>query len=431
MTKYRVPEWVKNLLLVLLSLSALWLVTRSPLYVDSPLETWVEQLFSPRETPAQTTVSLTAAARPLAISIVNPDGRYTAQYDADSVDAAFDALAVLLGESLLTAETPFGISELRWQTALSEPGIFWDFGVPLPLAVLSDWLGGESSGTSLTVQARRIALSPGTDGEEIWLFWQDASTGLFYACRTSVGYSQLLSKVSGWLPNSSFFAFQDSAYTACAPYTLISEPPQPAVYTAANSLSVSNSAAVEQVLDALSYSTAYGSSYTISGGTRYTDGINTFQLTDSGELTYHASDPAHYFSISTSHETPTVTECIEATRKLTQATLGQFCGSARLSLSSVEQVENSLILTYQYWLDGIPVLLRQEGWAAQFIITDGAISALTLHFRSYSPTEETALILPVLQTSAAMSALDAAGRELSLIYPDSGASSISAGWFTR
>lgn len=431
MFKLRLPEWVKSLLILLLSLSALWLVRLSPLYVGSPLETWVDQLFSKEEAVPQTTVSLTAAARPLAISIVNSDGRYTAQYDASAVSTAFDAVGTLLGEALVTAGTPFSISEDRWQTALSEPGIYLDLGFSLPFSVLVDWLGGEGSDTPLTTQARRMALACGNNESDVWLFWQDSSSELFYACSTSLNRSlHLLSEVSSWLPDSSFFAFEDEAYSACAPYTLISDTPQLAVYTSATPLSAAHSAAVKQVLDTLSYSVASGSSYAISGGTRYTDGTNTFQLTDTGVLTYHASDPSH-FPVSTSHETATLTECIEATRQLVQNTLGQFCGSAQLCLSELELEGNSLTLTYQYRLNGVPVALRQEGWAAQFTITDGTITAFTLHFRSYSPSDDVTLLLPELQAAAAMSALNAEGCELSMTYLDSGALSTSAGWFAR
>ena len=426
MSKFRLPEWCKNILILLLSLSALWLVSLSPLYVGSPLETWVQRHFLPEDPVADTAVSLTAAARPLMVSIADADGRYTTRYNATSVESAFDSVTPLLNEALSKPGTTFSISESRWQDALLQPGIYLQFDCAIPVSVFANWMTGEDHETFSDSSSRRFLLAPGELEDAVWLFWQDNSSRRFFACGTSLSRSEHLEpKVEEWLPNASFFAFEDDDYAACAPYTLLADTPQPAVYSASVPLSSSNPAAVEQVLTAFSYSPASGASYAISGGTRYTDGIHTFHLSDSGVLTYHA--PAAGVQPA-SAEAPTLTECIETTRTLLQKTLGQYCGNALLSLASIEQEGSTLILTYEYCLDGIPVTLRQTGWAAQFILTDGSISEFTLHFRSYTASAESTPILPELQASAALTSLDAEGCELLLSYLDSGASTVSAAW---
>lgn len=432
MSESRLPEWIKNLLILLLSLSALWLVSLSPLYVGSPLESWVRQLFPSESLTSQASVSrTTAAAQPLAVSFSNADGRYTARYDSETVADAFDAVTPLFGAALAAPGTPFPIAESRWQQALSQTGVYLEFDCALPFSVLAGWLNGSEPSASTDAAARRFLLAPGNLDGEVWLFWQDAHSLLFFACGTSLSVdTHLTAYTDGRMPNFSFFAFEDDAYAACAPYTLITDPPRPAVYTAAVSLSAANPSAVEQVLSVFSYSPTSGSSYAISDGTRYTDGVTTFQLTDSGILTYHAPH-SETLSVSTSHEVPTLTECIETTRALLQNTLGLFCGSAQLSLSAVEQEDSSLILTYEYFLDGIPVALRQDGWAAQFVVEDGSIAAFTLHFRSYTPTGETALLLPELQAAATLSPLDAEGCELVLYHLDAGSASARAAWLAR
>lgn len=431
MSKVHIPEWLKNLLIVFLSISAFWLLSLSPLYVDSPLETWVTQLLAQDDTPTQTTVSLTAAAQPLAISIVNTGGRYTAQYDSEAVNAAFDSLGAILGEALHSASFSAPISESRWQDALQENGFYLEFGAAIPLSVLAEWTGGEGTETALTGSVHRIGLSRAKDSNSVQLIFQDSDTGIFHACSTTLDSdSHLLPVLSSWMPDSSFFAFEEERYSACDPYTLIGDALQPDIYLSATSLSAANTDAVELVLEALSYSISSGSSYTINGGTRYTDGTNTFQLTSTGELTYRASDVSH-LPIPSTHETPTVTECIETTRQLVQNTIGQFCGNAQLHLSSLEESSSGLRITYEYRLDGVPVSLRQSGWAAEFTIADGGITAFTLHFRSYTPSGETTPLLPELQAAAALSALDTNASKLFPTYRDNGASSVSACWAAR
>lgn len=427
MSRLRVPEWVKNLLILLLSLSALWLLTRSPLYVGSPLQVRVQALFSSAEPGGQTSaVALTAAARPTRICVVNGDGRYGVQYDAEAVDAAFDSLGSLLGEALATAGSPTPISETRWRHALLEQGAYFDFSGSIPFSALSGWLRGGEVNDALSYNVRRVALSYGSGENDVWLFWQDADTGAFYTCTTALDRAlHLLPALAVWLPNGAFFAFEDTAFNSCAPYTLITATPTPAVYAASTPLAAGD-AAVEQVLEALSYSAASGASYAISDGTRYTDGNNTFLLTNSGSLTYHAVDSR--YPIAGGEETSTAAQCIEVTRKLAADTLGALCGEARLYLISAQTEGAGLVITYGYSLDGAPVFLYDGGWAARFVIENGAISSFTLHFRSYTATAAVTSLLPELLAAAAMAPRGAEGKELTLSYRDAGGESVTAGW---
>lgn len=427
MSRSFVPDWIKNLLIVLLSISALWLLTQTPLYEGSPLAAKMQQFFTAQESETETPILLTAAARPTRIAVTGKNGRYGVQYDAETVDTVFDRLGSLLGEALSTDSTPFVITEERWRTALQQPGIYFDFDGAIPFSALSGWLHSGEVNEQLTFEVRQVVLACGNGMNDVWLFWQDVKTGTFYACDTPLDQeSSLLPHLTSWLPNDAFFAFEDVAYEICNPYTLITSTPSPTVYEASVPLSAANSSLVEQILSALSYSVSSGSSYTINGGTRYTDGSSTFQLTDGGVLTYHAANPSGHSKED--HEVPTTTQCIETTRQLASDTLGKLCNDARLYLISAVQEENTLTITYGYSLNGASVFLYQDGWAAQFVLTDGEITSFTMNFRSYIATSSTTLILPELQAVAAMSALDVAGSELILVYQDNGESSVTAGW---
>lgn len=430
MSKSRLIEWLKTLLIMILTVSAVWLVTLSPLYIGSPLEERVKELFAREEETVQTVRTLTAATRPMAAAVMGNEGRYGVQYDSAAVGEVFENFAPLLGGALnagLQAET---ILESRWKAALDDVGIYFDFGNNIPIAALADWLRDGEGETLLTGSARRIVLAEGDGENDVRLYWQDGESGAFYSCATKLDRKlQLIPSVSGWMPNAAFFAFEDGRYRACAPYTLITDAENPAVYLESVSLTAGNAADVQQVLEGLSYSFASGSSYAISGGTRYTDGINNFQLTDAGELTYHASEP--FFLAGAGEGLAEVTQCIETARLLAENTLGKLCGEAKLVLSSVTETEGGLEITFGYSLNGIPVFLSPEGWAAQFIVREGAVTEFTLYFRNYSPSGETTMLLPELQAAAALEALDPKRNELILAYHDAGTATATAGWIAR
>lgn len=431
MSKHRLIEWLKTLLIIALTGSAVWLLTLSPLYIGSPLEERVNELFAREEEQTETKRTLTAAARPLAAAVVGTEGRCGVQYNSAGVNEVFEGFASLLGGALNAGTRPEAIREARWKEALEDVGIYFDFGNPVPLTALADWLRNEEGETLLTGSARRIVLAEGDGENDVRLFWQDTENDAFYSCATELDRKlQLIPSVSGWMPNAAFFAFEDERYRSCAPYTLITDAENPAVYQETVSLTAANTANVQQVLEGLSYSFTSGASYAISGGTRYTDGINNFQLTDTGELTYHAAEP--YFLAATADTAAAeITQCIETARQLAENTVGKLCGEAKLVLASVTEEEGTLEITFGYDLDGIPVFLAPEGWAAQFRMREGAVTEFTLYFRSFTDTGETTALLPELQAAAALDALDPKGNELILAYYDLGTAALSAGWIAR
>ncbi len=428
MSERHIPEWLKNLLIILLSLSALLLLTRSPLYVDSPLHARIQNLLRPEGARSQTSISLTDATCPIRMAVVNDNGRYGVQYDHTAVDETFDLLGPLLGEALNTTGPTFPIAKERWHQALKSPGIYFDFGSQIPFSALSGWMEGGTVNLSLSTNVRRLILATGDEKNTVWLFWQDADTGAFQASTTDLDLAlHFAPTLAAWLPNAALFAFEEPAYAACDPYTLITTTPTPAIYVASIPLSSETPNSMPQVLSALSYSPASVASYPTSDGTRYTAGDSTFLLTTKGTLFFQGADPFRSPTYDQGIEGNTA-QWIETTRRLTADTLGLLCGEAQLYLTSARYEGEYLVITYGYRLNGIPVFLHEEGWAAQFVVYNGTITEFTLHFRSYAATSTTTPLLPEPQAAAAMSALEVEGGELLLSYRDGGGDTVTAGW---
>lgn len=428
MKEFRLPEWVKNLLIAALSLSALYLFSLSPLYLNSPLNAWFERFSSAAPSTSGVSVSFSAAARPARIVVSNSAGRYGVQYDAAAADALFEQTGALLGEALGSAGEAALVDEVRWRQALLGEGIYFDFSGSIPLSALAGWLrDGEKNGI-LSGDARRMLLAPGEDGA-VWLYYQDAwDGGAFYGRSTALRAQAHLTPVTAaFVPNGAQFAFEDERFRACSPYTLITGgSTDTPVYETASPLSAGG-AGLESALSALSFSGALVTSYVSDKGTVYRLGEDVLLLGRDGALSYHSGDGALY-PVAREGETPTLAEMIEATRKLASAALEPLCGEAGIGLLSARAEGNETHITYGYSLNGATVWTGDGGWCAQFILTGGAVTGYTLRIRTYTASEELVPLLPAAQAAAAMEALGAAGSELLLVYRDTGERELCAGW---
>ena len=126
-----------------------------------------------------------------------------------------------------------------------------------------------------------------------------------------------------------------------------------------------------------------------------------------------------------------VYEAVEGCWSLAQQTLGQSCGEAFLYLMSVEETGGGgWQVEIGYFLDGVPVRIGEDGWAAWFLVEQGQIVEFQLRFRSYADSSSASVVLPERQAAAAMEAMGHTGEELLLVYWDSGSDEelVSASW---
>lgn len=420
--KRRWLEWGKDAVIVLLAISAAYLLTKTPLVQDSG--------FLPQGETAQTvekndTVTLTSAAYPSRLSVRVEQGRYAVQYDQAQVDSLFAGMGPLLGEALVSAGQPEQITEGQWQRYLQGLSIYFDFSGEIPLSALGSWIQGERT-CELEDSARRIVLAAGV-GDEVLLSYQ-AQDGNFYVCETRLSKSLHLSPaVEGIEENGALFAFESDQMEAFLdPYTLLTEETGGTVYTAVTPISASSD--LTQLLENLSFN---GQNHTsISGGEAFLEGENRLEIQNNGTVIYRAGQQGKY-EVAHSGSEPTLAEMIETVRKLAEDTVGSLCGEARLHLISAQETAEGWQIQFGYQLNGSSVWLYQDGWAAQFLVRDGTVSEFTLHFRSYTATEEQALMLPVYRAAVMLPGLTEEQLELVVQYRDQGDAEISPIWVAQ
>lgn len=422
--KRRILEAFKSLLIVLLSLSAVYLLIQTPLIQDSGVLSLFEA--DPAEQTQNSTVTLTTAARPSRMAVSVEGQRFGVQYDQNQTDELFARFGPLLGEALVSSGEPVELPEAEWQNYLQGNGIFFDFVGEVPLSALSSWLQPEGA-CILTSAARRILLAGGKS-DSVLLCYQDMEENKFYACRTGLSWSlHMESAVSAVSGNGAIFAFEQEKWAELLePYTLITEESDWPIYAASFPISPGGNHAA--LLEALDYTGRNHAS--VSGGELYLDGNDRLHILSGGRVVYTAAQLGKY-PVASAQGTVTVAEAIESARRLAEGTVGAQCGAAQIYLMSARATEDGYVIRFGYRLNGSTVWLYHEGWAAEFVVRDGYIAEFTLYFRSYLPTGENAMLLSMDWTAAMVPGLTGTKSELNLQYRDGGEDRIEPIWVAK
>ena len=428
--KRRAVELGKDVLILLLTCSALWLV------LQGPLVTPLKGMF--REEVPQTSAGYgqggdrLEGTLPMAMAVNLPGGarggaRYGALYDQAACQALFQQIAGPLMEALSSAGTPQTISRRQWEAVLSsDVGVFLDFQGDVPVPVLMDWLsGGESP---LDAVVRRLVLAVWQDGTA--LYYQDRTTGQYWRCPSEVvDPGALTETLSGLADNGVFYAFESELYRGLDPDTLLPQAaPAPAVYTASNP-AAGGQKALESIVQDLGFSLNSTSFYPADEQVARS-GDDSVRMSDRGVLFYQAGEGEVRYPVPLRDGAPALRESVELCRRLAAAVLGSRSGEARLYLISANRLDRGWEIDFGYSLNGIPVHLDQ-GYAARFVVTGGQVSQFTLRLRSYTANGGVSAVLPPRQAAAALAAQGMAGGELVLAYLDGGGDTLTAAWAVR
>ncbi len=422
---YRWKEAGKSLLILLLTLSALWLLGKSPLVQSTGLSNLFEESLSSAAGEDSALALRSAAVSPSRMAVGGELGLYGVQYDRASTDALFDLAGPLLGEALAAARDPVEIPYAHWKRQLGGTCVYFDFTAPVPLSTLCAMLkeGGENG--ALTQFARHILLVQEADGSLTLCFYAE-DEGEFISCRTGLDAELHLTPIlAAVTANGAFFAFEDKTLPAAvADHTLfLDREYTPEVYTVTTPAMLTENSAVETLLDALSF--VGQNRAEVSGGVLYVDGEDTLRFTGSGVVEYIASGAEKYPAAEG------IAGAVEAAWALAEGALIPLCGEARLYLHSARQEEDgSYTVTFGYLLDGCVVELGGPGYAAQFRVSEGSVRGFTLHARTYTRSGQSKLLLPADKAAAALSALTEEEKELVIRYRDDGTTA-EPGWSGR
>ena len=419
--KRRAVEWGKNALIALLTLSALFLLTMTPLAQDTGLAAWLRPGRADGSTPSVS--AQPGMVLPARLAVYRDGERYGLQYDDDAMEERFAVFGPLLGEALSGAGEPAALYESEWRDRLCRPGVYFDFSGQAPLSALERWLGGGER--ALEGSARRAMLCAG-EGDQVSLCWQDAGSGRFYTCSTPLSQAlHLAPALETVSANGAWFAFEDDELSRLLdPFTLIAEGTGTGTQYDVT-MPLSAAAGMETLLDALSFNSQIHAPG--SDGEVYLDGTDRLVVRDNDTVTYRAAQGGKY-PVERRDGTATAGQAADGARVLAERALGALCGDARLYLLSAEEYGEGWRVRFGYRLDGCTVWLDGEGWAAEFIVRGGYIVEFVLRVRGYASQGENVLLLPIDKAAAMLPGLTGEKRELVLRYREGGGPTVSPHW---
>lgn len=420
--KYR--DFVQNIAIVLLSLSAVFLFTRTQLYslgVDAGNGYFQYFAGGADQTPAAGQTALTGLSAPVRTAVTGVYGGRFGSVTLTTTDESFEPVGGLLREALRSARDFSPCESREFLNALNGTSVYCDFLEPLPLSVLAG-LVGAAVDSGLT--ARQVLVVPDGAAGTLLYLWDGKAD-----CRraaSAVSPEELDSVIGGYELNGAFFAMDSPEPDAAgiAPCSLFPlELPALPAYTVSAALPDSGA-----LLTALGFYPRTNSRYTESGGVEVvTDGDRTLRISPDGSIRYRSGgDPA--LTVAAAGEIPTVTEAVMGASTLLDALLPDQTGGAGLYLRGVRQGETAVTLSFGWQIGGVPVRFTGGGSAGEVTLTGTTVAALSLRFRQYTDAGEGSLLLPLRQAQA-IAAGQRRGAELSIGYVDDGVSA-RAGWLS-
>jgi len=426
----RLLEWGQNLLILGLSLSAIVLISRSTLYEGFGILSNTKKEQQSVSDHLQTGEGSTLSVEPVCLAVQNEHGRYGVQYDSKTTHQLFeDKLGSLLREALSGVKETMPSTKEQWQAVVQGSGswIYYNFSTSLPLENLPLWLGSDTAAKSLSGFASTFLLT-NQDGTYL-LYYYNEGTQTYVACSLADGSGErFLTAISDIPSNDAIFAFEDSKRFGVLNDNVLILPKVPvlAMYEVKNPIVLPDKVTQEQIMRALSFNPNAVTTYNPVDGIVLKEGTGTLRMFNNGTISYHGQESDPRFSVPEND----VGAMIEQTQDLLMTLMDDRCGEAQPYLAAMETKENNeTVLTYEYRLNGAPVKLYSEGYAAQFTIQGGLIRDFTIHIRQYLATEEASLILPEPQAAAAVKAKGTTGQSLRLAYLDTGEESrVAANW---
>lgn len=439
----RAVELGKDALILLLTVSALWLAAQTPL--AAPLRSLLREEGG-QAAPGQVQAGdwgLGAVPMAMVVNLTGgpglPDGtempggaegvRCGLRYDQAACQELFQRVASPLAEVLSSAGAPERISRSQWERALTSAfGVYMDFQGQIPMPVLAGWLSGGETGLNATV--RRLILT--AEEGRVNLYYRDEADGSCYRCHSEVADPYSLSgALTGLTDNGAFYAFESEQYQELDPDTLLlPDTPAPEIYTAANPVS-GGQGALESLVQDMGFSLNSTSFYSTDEQVARS-GDDSVRLSDWGmaQYLYEGKGGAGLFPVLRQGDAGTLFDSVETCRRLALSAMGTRCGEARLYLMSAVRTDEGWEVSFGYSLNGIPVLL-DRGYAARFLVAEGQIVQFSLQLRSYTASGSTQPVLPPRQGAAAAAAKNLRGAELLLTYTDSGSDTLAAGWSAK
>ena len=415
---------LQTIVIVALSVSATNLFIKIQLYnLGEEPSGYLVNLFTEEEVAiGEETQYLADLSAPVAVAVSTPFGRYGSPHLATQ-NEAFEPLASVLSQALSSLDAVQSSSEWMFEQSLKRASVYYDFYTPLPLSVIAGLVGTEIVNT--TGVAQRLVLD--LKGELVYLSWWDGEDG-YYQSKSAMTEQSFRSVLETYQGGDVFFAFEgeyvSDELSKLDPFSLFSSGGI-SYYEATTKNPIEDNS---QVLLRLGFNPHTQFRYTESNGTEVIqEGERMVRISPNGIVEYESNGQDAVVQIPALKELPTDTEAATGAGKVLQEMLGTMAGDGRLYLQSMERTQWKTVMTFNYQLNGMPIVFADGIPAASVTIEGTTVTAISMRVRQYFMTETPGLLLPVAQAAAVAES----ESRLHLIYVDDGIDNMKVQWVTQ
>ncbi len=387
----------KTLLIVVLAVLAVALLTQA-LQIQG--FRWNRQ-----ESQSEESRELSALLQPCAAAVTRKDtGRYGVWGGTES-KLLYDRFSALLGDAVGSADSGSRVQEEDWQQALESNGVYFDLQSAIPLELLADWLGIQSPDWLAGAEVQQLCLAE--TGKNTRLYCR--SEGGIFAYDTGLHADALQSRLEEFTANDAAFAFQREDCSLVAGDTLLTRQLDPNLSNFTMRTPAIRDSGTEELLPAFGINDYMADSYTEQGGDPvYVDGGKSLRLRSDGVLRFRSTE-ADGLPLE-------LREAAQLAGELVQQVISGRCGEAGLRLWRVESGEDGYVFYFRYTLNGLPVCLSGQEYAAR-VAVGSALREADLYLREFTATG--AMEKPLTPLLEAILLQDAGGGSMQLEYRES------------
>lgn len=413
-------DFFQNVIIALLLLSAVFLFAgtqRSTLGNDDGFLSFFSD--TPMQSSSTTLTQTSAVSFPVRVAVTGAFGRYGSVSMTTTHDD-FEGLSRLLSNALGTAQSFSVCNSQEFLAALKSTSVYFDFLSPLPLSVLME---NTNHAIPDSISARQLIISVRNNAVQLYL-WDDFNR--YMVASTALSTYDLDQAISRYELGNAQFALdliQSNANArSIAPCSLFLAETPTLSALASTTPSLDNS----RLLTALEFNPNTKFRYTESTGTEVIEeNSRTLRIHADGNIHYQ-SGGADALTISAAGEQPTLSEAAAGASALLNTLLGPSAEEAALYIQQIQQSDNTLLLTFGYHINGIPVRFSDGSDAASVTLSGRVVTDLTLQIRQYKSNGSQSLLLPLSQALAI--ACRYPGAELFIGYADNGSNTANASW---
>ena len=412
---------LQNALILLLSISAVFLfyLTQFGMPRFSALLLPFAQT---EESPAVTDTRIFLQEMDWPVTVLTADsfgGRHELRLSTG--DSSFTSTEALLEDSFRGELTWTECDFDAFRSAMDENSLCILLPSPIPMQVIAARLG-LSSAAQFSVSAFLFSRTE----ESVLLYYSDGAQYFQSPCPiTGEGLDAVIEALGG--EECTLIDELESVSAPLSPLTACgAELPQLPLLSAKTADSLFS---LPSLLPQFGFNAHTTSRYTEADGTEViVESPRRLRISPGGTV-YYAGDKKNApdsFLFSSGED---LTALIGSAYHLLQDLLRPADMNTQLYLSAVQEEGKSCTLCFEAMAGGLGVVADSGEPAARIVIADGAVTELSLRYRSYTVSDTAALLLPFPQALAVASAYE--GMRMDLSYIDSGRDEVAPSWFMR